>query len=181
MKTHALFAAGIAVALAACGGGISTSTDWDQSADFSQFSTYSWFDAQSTGANDINSGRIQQAVDSQLASKGLRKVSSGGDLAVSYQVSSQDRSSFNTMSTGWGGGYGMRGPSMGMGMGTSTTTETTWQEGTLVLAMFDAATKSQVWQGTATGDLNQDLSPDDRTQQINDAVAKVLDGFPPGS
>jgi len=179
VKTHALFAAGFAVVLAGCGGGISTNTDWDQSADFSQFSTYSWFDAQSTGANDINSGRIQQAVDAQLTSKGLRKVSSGGDLAISYQVSSQDRSSFNTMSTGWGGGYGMRGPSMGMG--TSTTTETTWQEGTLVLAMFDAATKSQVWQGTATGDLNQDLSPDDRTQKINDAIAKVLDGFPPGS
>jgi hypothetical protein len=70
---------------------------------------------------------------------------------------------------------------MSMGMGTSTTTETTWQEGTLVLAMFHGSTKDMVWQGTATGDLNQDLSPDDRTQNINDAVAKVLDGFPPGS
>jgi hypothetical protein len=70
---------------------------------------------------------------------------------------------------------------MSMGMGTSTTTETTWQEGTLVLAMFHGSTKDMVWQGTATGDLNQDLSPDDRTQHINDAVAKVLDGFPPGS
>ncbi len=181
MKTHALFAAGIAVALAACGGGISTSTDWDQSADFSKFSTYSWFDAQSTGANDINSGRIRQAVDSQLASKGLQKVSSGGDLAISYQVSTQDRSSYSTMSTGWGGGYGMMGPRMGMGMGTSTTTETTWEEGTLVLAMFAGATKTQVWQGTASGDLNQNMSPDDRTKQINEVVSKLLDGFPPGS
>ena len=181
MKTHALFAAGLALGLAACGSGISTNTDWDQSADFSQFSTYTWFDAQGTGANDINSGRIQQAVDSQLASKGLRKVSAGGDLAISYQVSTQDRSSFSTMSTGWGGGYGMMGPGMSMGMGTSTTTESTWEEGTLVLAMFDGSTKSLVWQGTATTDLDQNPSPEDRTQNINDAVSKLLEGFPPGS
>ncbi len=180
MKTRALFAAGLAVVLAACGGGISTSTDWDQSADFSKYSTYSWFDAQSTGANDINSGRIQQAVDSQLASKGLRKVSSGGDLGVSYQVTTAQQTSYNTMSTGWGGGWGM-GMGMGMGMGTSTTTATNYETGTLILGMFDGSTKKQVWSGTATADISQNTSPDDRTQKINDAVAKMLDGFPPGS
>ncbi|MBK5097868.1 MAG: DUF4136 domain-containing protein [Gemmatimonadetes bacterium] len=166
--------------LAGCGGGISTNTDWDQSTDFSAFSTYSWFDARSTGANDINSGRIRQAVDSQLAAKGLRKVSSGGDLAVSYQVSSQERSSYSTMSTGWGGGYGMMGPTMGMGMGSSTTTQTTWQEGTLVLGMFDGATRKQLWHGTATTDLDQNSSPDDRTRTINEAVSKMLEDFPSG-
>lgn len=180
MKNSTLLAAGIAVVLAGCGSGISTSTDWDQSADFSQFSTFSWFDAQSTGANDILSSRIRQAVDSQMAAKGIQKVSSGGDMAISYQVSTADRSSFSTMNTGWGGGWGMS-PGMSMQMGTSTTTENTWQEGTLVLGMFDSATKRQVWTGSATTDLDQNSSPDDRASQINEAVSKMLDGFPPGS
>ena len=51
--------------------------NFDKSADFSKFKTYKWVvikDAQKE--NDITDKQIEQAIDAQLATKGLSKVDS---------------------------------------------------------------------------------------------------------
>ena len=114
-----------------------------------------------------------------MTAKGFSQSSASPDLAISYQVSSAERRSFNTVNAGWGGGYGWGG--WGMGMGTSTTTENVWQEGTLILGIFDAGTKNLVWHGSATTDIDGSRSPEQRQQLIDDAVNKIMSDFPPGS
>jgi len=94
-------------------------------------------------------------------------------------VSTDERRSFNTVNAGWGGGYGWGG--WGMGMGTSTTTENVWQEGSLILGIFDTGSKNLVWTGTATTDIDGSRSPADRQELIDSAVAKMMADFPPGS
>jgi hypothetical protein len=168
---------GAALLVGACSG-ISTSTDYDPQVDFTAFSTYDWVDSQGE-VDNITSSRIRQSVDAALAAKGLTQSSSNPDVAVSYQVSSAERRSFNTVNAGWGGGYGWGG--WGMGMGTSTTTENVWQEGSLILGIFDAGTKNLVWTGTATTDLDPSRSPADRQKVIDEAVGKLMADFPPGS
>ncbi len=176
MKKHALSAAVMGLVLSACGPGISTSTDYDQSVDFSKYSTYNWFDSRNPAADNISDTRIHQAVDSQLTAKGLKKVDSGGDLGISYQVTTQDQTTYTTMGNGWGGGWRWGG-----GMGMTTTTAQTYTDGTLMLGMFDSATKAEVWHGSATADVSGSKTPQERTDQINSAVSKLLAGFPPGS
>jgi hypothetical protein len=168
----ALFAAGCS--------SISTTIDWDRTVDFSGFTTYSWIVTEGEAANDITSNRIKAAVDAGLAQRGLRKVDSGGDLAVGYQVSTDQQSSFTTMNTGWGGGYRWGG-GWGMSMGTSTTTQQTWNVGTLVLAMFEQNGKTMVWNGSASADIDGNRTPEDREKQITSAVNKMLKDFPPES
>jgi hypothetical protein len=165
--------------LTACSG-ISTSTDFDPAANFGSYGTYSWIPTQGHSTDDLTDSRIRSAVDASLAAKGLDKVDSGGDLAVGYQVTTAERSTYNTVSTGWGGGYGRRGWG-GAGMGMTTTTEQNYTEGTIILAMFDEGTESMVWKGTATATVDPGKSPEDRAKSIQGAVEKMLGDFPPGS
>ena len=113
--------AGVALSLmllsAACSG-ISTSTDYDPAANFGSYGSYNWTSSTSS-VDALTDSRVKSAVDAALTSKGLNKVNSGGDLAVSYQITTSDQTTYNTVSTGWGGGYGRRGWG-GAGMATST-------------------------------------------------------------
>lgn len=183
---NALLAIPAALALAACGGGISVKTDFEPGADFAKYSTYAWIQQPAgEGGTGIASGladqRIRSAIDANLAAKGLRKVDdpSKAGLAVGYQVTTKDEVSYNTVNTGWGGGYRWGG--WGVGMGTSTTYANTYTSGTLIVGLFDTAEKKMVWQGTATKTLDEDATPEERTQNINAAVAKIFEKYPPGS
>jgi len=169
----------VALLLTACSG-ISTSTDFDPAANFGSYGTYGWVETEARTTDDLTDSRIRSAVDASLAAKGLSKVDSGGDLAVGYQVTTAERSTYNTVSTGWGGGYG-RGGWGGAGMGMSTTTEQNYTEGSIILAMFDEGTQSMVWKGTASATLDAGKSPEDRAKSIQGAVDKMLGDFPPGS
>jgi hypothetical protein len=178
MKLHVLIGIGAATLVAACSS-ISVTTDFDPSVSFADFTTYYWITSGGESANSITSNRIRVSVDSAMATRGFRKVDSGGDLAIAYQVTTNQRSSFTTVNTGWGGGWGWHGGWGGMGM--STTTQQTWNEGTLVLALFETTNQDMVWTASATADLDQNKTPDQRQQQIDDAVEKMMAKFPPGS
>jgi len=142
-------------------------------------STYTWIDSEGA-VDDITSSRIRQSVDAAMAARGFSKDTSNPDLAISYQVPTTERTSFSTINSGWGGGgWGMGG--WGMGMGTSTTTQQNWTEGSLILAVFDGSSKNMVWTGTATTDLDQNRTPQERQELVDEAVGKLLEDFPPGS
>jgi len=177
MKTKVLLGLSATLLVSACSG-ISTTTDYDPAVSFSAFSTYDWIDSEGQ-VDNITSSRVRQSVDAAMTAKGFTQSTSNPDLAVSYQVTTAERRSFNTVNAGWGGGY--RGAGWGMGMGTSTTTEQVWNEGSLVLGIFDTGSKNLVWTGTATTDIDQSRSPQERQELIDSAVNKMMGDFPPGS
>ena len=181
MNSRALLGVGAALLVTACGSGISTNTDYDPQADFSSYSTYEWIDSEGA-VDDITSSRVRSSVDAAMSARGFTKSSSNPDLAVSYQVPTQQRSSFSTINSGWGGSYRWGGGwGMGMGMGTSTTTEQTWTVGSLILAIFSTDSQLMVWTGTATTDLDSNRTPQERQELIDSAVSKIMEDFPPGN
>ncbi len=169
--------------VAACASGIKTTADWNPEADFTAFQTYAW-KPDSTGGGGIDQltdSRVRAAIEADLNGKGLRKVALGqADIAVGYQITTQDQTDYTTMSTGWGGGWGRYGGGWG-GMSTSTTTATTYTNGTLIIGLFDAKTEEVLWHGSGTAKLHEDQSPAERAENINNAVAKILAKFPPSS
>jgi hypothetical protein len=177
MKYRMLMGIGTALLVSACSG-ISTTTDYDPAVSFSAFSTYDWIDSEGEVDNITNS-RVRSSVDAAMVAKGFSQSSSNPDLAVSYQITTAERRSFNTVNAGWGGGY--RGAGWGMSMGTSTTTEQVWNEGSLILGIFDTGNKNLVWTGTATTDIDSSRSPQERQELIDSAVNKMMGDFPPGS
>jgi len=138
--------------------------------DFSKYKTYKWVSEDNVHPNQIVDQQIKIAIDQQLASKGLTKTDSDkADLYIGYQVSIDQEKQWNA----YGGGVGWR-----MG-GMASATSTTIQNGTLILDIYDPATKQLVWRGTATKTLNPSNNPDKNQQNLNKAMAKLLKPFPP--
>src|SRR6266481_9231022 len=122
-------------------------TDYDRSANFSQYKTYSWEKVQS--ADPLWVDRIKEAVNSAMAAKGLTPVESGGNVAIVAIEMTQNQQTLNTFYNGFGGGWRWGG-----GLGDATTTTENYKVGTLVVDLFDANTKKIIWRGSASDTLS---------------------------
>ena len=138
--------------------------------DFSKYHTYKWVSIEGgSHPNQIVDQEIKQAVDSQLAAKGLTKTDSDkADLYVGYQTAVDQEKQWNA--------YGMGGPRWG-GMGTATSS--TIANGTLVLDMYDPTTKQLVWSGNATKTLDPSGNQEKNMKNLNKAMQKLLKNYPP--
>jgi hypothetical protein len=179
----------LALVLAGCGGGVSVTSDWDPGFNFSSLQTFAVLDAAQGGGglDQINQNRIKTSIINTLAAKGMRQVDNpdDADAVVGWQITTDERSSFNTVSTGWGGyGYGRGGWYGGssMGMTTSRTTETRYEVGSLAIAIFDSEKQEMVFTATGSKTLaSGNPSPEQVQKNIDEAVTKILEDWPPGS
>ena len=152
--------------------------------DFAKYKTYKWARVPKVQYPDqIVDTQIMQAIDAQLAQKGLTKSSGDeADLVVTYQAAVDQEKQWNTFSTGDGGGwgYGRWGGWGGYGgMSTTTTTSETIRIGTLAVDIYDAAAKNQIWKGQATKTLGSGKDPAKVNKNINKAMEKLFKKYPP--
>jgi Domain of unknown function (DUF4136) len=149
-------------------------TDFDRSADFGRYKTYSWEKVQSPDALWVD--RIKSAVNSALAAKGWTEVPSGGDVSVLAIEMTRNQQTLNTFYDGFGGGWGWRRGGGG-GFGTATTTEETYKVGTLVVDLFDAGTKKLIWRASSSDTLSD--KSDKNIKNLDKGVQKMFEHFPP--
>lgn len=179
MKTL-LLSAVLLAALAGCASTPTVHTDFDPSAQFASYRTYTWL-KKPEGRSPLVDQRVTAAIDAHLQAKGWRQTSgTDADIGLAANVATQQQQSLDTFYSGpaWGGyGWGRWGG--GMGMGSATTTVRTYEVGTLVLDMFDMKTKQAVWRGTASGTVPD--SPEQVNAKVQAGVDKMFATFPPGS
>ena len=149
-------------------------TDYDHSANFSQYKTYSWLKVQA--GDSLWADRIQQDVDAQLAAKGWTRVASNGNASVSAFQSTHDQQNLETFYDGLGGGWGRRGFGGG-GMGMATTTTDVTKVGTLVVDIFNSQTKQLLWHSKESADLKG--SPAKNATALSKDVDSMFKHFPP--
>jgi hypothetical protein len=182
LRAFARFA--LAAALALCGLGTAAAQDVSYNAlpgaNFAKFKTYKWVVIKGADRPDsITDQQIVQAIDAELARKGLAKTEDdNADLYIGYQVALNQEKRLDSYSSG-GMGWGWYGYGYGGGMQTTTTTSSTINIGTLTLDMYEAAAKQLVWRGTATKTLDAKAKPEKRQKNLAKAAAKLLKKFPP--
>lgn len=162
---------------------LEVTANYDPSADFSKYKTYSWETPKSpvldsSVNNPILNKRIAVAVDTQLAAKGFKKVDSDADFLVGYHVALENKVSVTSMNNYYGyarGGWGWNYPYRGRG-GVDVYE---YQQGTLVLDMVDPKTNSLIWRGSAQAEVDQYAKQAKKDKLLNDAVAGMLEKFPP--
>jgi hypothetical protein len=153
--------------------------------DFAKYKTYKWVRIPKVEyPNQILDDQIMQAIDAQLALKGLTKTESEtADLYVGYQTALSQEKQFNSYSTDMGGGwgYGRWGGwgGYGGGMSSTTTTSSTINVGTLNIDIYDVAAKNQIWRGAATKTLGSGKDPAKVNKNLNKAMAKLFKKYPP--
>jgi hypothetical protein len=159
-------------------------TDYDHAADFAQYSTFAWYrstdkDARpTTGPNQIVDGRIRRAIAENILAKGLSQTAADkADLLVTYYTSLG--SQLRMYSTGWGYGWGY-GPYWRFGYGYwpgwGHTGIYSYHEGTIIVDIVDRSKQQLVWRGVITRALGKKSSSEEKIEQ---AMARVLSGFPP--
>jgi uncharacterized protein DUF4136 len=152
--------------------------------DFAKYRTYKWVRITNVQyPNQILDAQIIQAIDSQLALKGLTKTESEtADLYVCYQAAVNQEKQWNSYSNDMGGwAYGRWGGwgGYGGGMSTTTITSSTINIGTLNVDIYDVVTKNQIWRGAATKTLGSGKDPHKINKNLNKATAKLFKNYPP--
>ncbi len=151
---------------------------WNEEYDFVAVETFQWQTTPGTSLASVNPfmhSRVVATIEYELTDW-LTEVSSDPDVYVTYHTSSQDKVRLQTNSWGYGfGGYGRgRWDYYGYGYGGpvfSTSTVHEYEEGTLVVDIWDAASQELVWRGTVTRVFSQNVEKAER--QVVKAIHRM--------
>src|ERR1700756_2100648 len=156
--------------------------NFDRNTDFSKFKTYKWVPIKDAAkVSDLVDKQIKDAIDAELATKGLSKVEGdNANLYVGYQPAVGEEKQFNSYSTGGGYGPGWGGGWYG-GMGSTTTTgsTSTIYKGQLAVDMYDSSGHDLVWRGLASKTIDPKAKPEKQQKNLAKAVKKLLKNYPP--
>jgi hypothetical protein len=146
-----------------------TAVDYDHHANFARSHNYSWGKVQT--ANSIWDARVKEAINTQLAAKGWIQVRSGGEVTVMAVERTQVQQQTDTFYDGFGGRrfFG--------GFGEATTTVQNYKIGTLVVEMYDTASKNLIWRGRSSDALLGNAEKNDKN--MHKEVKKMFQHFPP--
>lgn len=161
-------------------------TDYDHSANFSQFNTYSW--GKVTASNPFFVNRVQEAVNKQLQARGWKLTPGGGLVTVFATDKIHNQQEMQTMYDGWGGGWGLgwgwrswgwSGGWADPGPAMATTTTSDQPVSNLVIDLFEGSSKKLLWRGLATEDLSSNSGKN--TKMVDNDIKDMFKSFPPKS
>jgi hypothetical protein len=162
-----LFVISLMFLLTSC---VSVSYDYDEKADFSNLRTYDWLPVpQKTRSNVFVINRVKDAVDRQLAGRGLSISRDNPDFLIALHGG---REKIDIVE--WGYSYGPRGRFY---RGAFSIEE--YEEGTLILDFVDAESKELIWRSTATGQVDPDITVQEQKEKIEKTIPRMLEDFPP--
>ncbi len=152
-------------------------SDYDKQADFSVYQSFLWIGGEfepAEGSTAAGAGifetTVRRAVENELAGKGFAIRTEGdADMKIAYYAGAKDQVSTDTDAHGYA--YGR--------WAYSDATVDSYREGTLIIDFIDAKKSELVWRGWATGTVQENLTAEQRNQRIQDAVAKILENYPP--
>ncbi len=156
-------------------------TDYDKTIDFSQYKTYQFLGWQNDSdliMNDLDKKRLRDAFIAELDARKMVQ-SETGDMAISLFIVVNQKTSTSAYTNYYGGSsyrYGRGGGYWGGGHASTTYTESDYLQGTLVMDVFDAESKLQIWQGVAKGTIQE--KPEKREKSIPKTVGKLMKKFP---
>jgi hypothetical protein len=154
------------------------SSDFDRSARFEGYHTYSWVQhTHDGGRNPLIVRFAMESIDAELGQKGyvLATDPSSADFEVDFTIGAHDRIDVNTYPARyrgpWGWGHRYYGDDIDVRQ---------YREGTLAIDIFDGRTHQPIWTGRATKEITRaDQARADGPIRV--AAAAVLAQFPPPS
>jgi len=146
----------------------STSFDYDKSAEFAGYRTYAWKDGVPARHSGVEQA-IVDAVDLELAAKGLRRVDEAPDLFVAtYVLADEQRLRDLEDSVYWN-----------FVTGVTTIGPADVQAGTLVIDLVERESDRVVWRGLSAGTVKG--TPNKISKRVGKVVRRILRDYPPGA
>jgi hypothetical protein len=156
---------------------ISTTSDYDPSADFLSYNTFSIYDGTIEGSELENAPlvkkRVLEAIEDEMGKKGFTKDDSGNsDLIVYTQAGTAEKMNVTDYGYGYGAWWGPY--PYGRNIDVSYYTQ-----GSLIIDLVDNAKDELIWRGIGTAVVQDRGTPEERQKFIDEAVAKILEQYPP--
>ena len=181
-------------------GGCSTlevQVDYNPKYDFSSLSTFAVVYTNKNDQRDFSRARISQLLEAYMQNKGYKSVDkSKADFYITMHLDVQKKSQVETNYETMGINpvpymyLGIHRP-IGVHPGVYpsgmialepdvrvTTSTHEYEEGKLVLEVFDVKKNEVVWQGIAKDELSAEYSQEQKSAYINDVIAKLFKDFP---
>ena len=171
-----LFIAFFVLGLAACSS-ISTTSDYNPGTDFSSYGTFSIYsgvikDSKLESAPLVKK-RVLEAINNEMQKKGLTPSdSASASLIVFAHGGTAEKMNVTDYGYGYGGWWGPN--PYGRNIDVSYYTQ-----GSLVIDFVDNSKDELVWRGIGTAALQDNGTPEERQAFIDEAVATILDQYPP--
>jgi hypothetical protein len=145
--------------------------DFDHACDFSHYRTYRWVPSSNVDSlNQLMQLRVIGFVEEALAARQLKRVETGGDLLVNFQMDTRQEKVFTTISDGFGWDWGWGG-------GIATTTAQEYTMGTLTVDVVDSHRNRLVFEGVSTTPISS--KPAHTTKRLAKAVNEIFEKYPP--
>lgn len=170
------------LSIISCGSAVKVTSDYDRSADFSKYKSFGFYQLsdKSESISELNRNRIINAIKAELTKKGFTENDQNPDVLVNATTILENKKSVssNTNYYGYGGYY--RPYAWGPGFsGTTSYNVYDYKAGSLIIDIVSASSKQLLWQGTGNKDI--DKPSKDPDHDIAEAVAKILNNFPPAA
>lgn len=162
----------ISVALVGCSADVAT--DFDAQVNYYQFKTYQFASPPGSTIISLDSTRVENAITTQLSSKGLKPEDSAADLTVRHYI--QQQSDFRSYGTSLGFGYAHRN------VGVAYSTPSRYREykyGKLVVELIDNDNNKIVWRSISQRKLTETMTPSSRDEFIDEQVYEMFKNYPP--
>jgi hypothetical protein len=176
----------IAACMTGCATDAKIRSDYDRSADFSQYQTYDFYaDAgpESTNYQSLFSQHMVTAITREMDARGYEK-SDDPDLLVNFNAVLRDKTKVTTRPApvSYRGYYGYRGsyydPWFGYSHSHATETHVSeYTEGTVNIDLVDANKKKLVWEAVAVGRVREETLRN-LEQAVMDAVPRFFETYP---
>lgn len=160
----------------ACSPSFQVQNDYDRSVNLKQFKTFR-VEAEKDLmqdpilGSDLNLRRITNAVTAVMENKGYRLDENNPELVVRYLTDVKDRQqvrSNGAMSPYWWW-YGPQNNNI---------STYNYQEGRLILNIYQSSSNKMIWQGWASGKLKAPTKREDRDVMIQGIIGDILRSFP---
>ena len=151
------------------------------SANFDNYSSWDWIPPVPASVSPNPRGEdpnIRKAIESEVTkhmeARGYNQTGGGATLAVNYHVADRQIDS-DYMKQMYDGKYY---PEYRIGYSGPNKARSKWEEGELVVFIFDTQTREMVWQGSAMAEITLDAPLDKRLERLNKAIKTMFTSFP---
>ena len=156
---------------------ISTTSDYDPSADFASYNSFSIYDGTIEGSEletaPLVKKRVIEAIENEMLKKRFVKSDQeNADLIIYTQAGTTEK----TNVTDYGYGYGSWWGPYPYGRNIDVSYYT---QGSLIIDLVDNAKDELIWRGIGTAVVQDRGTPEERQKFIDEAVAKILGDYPP--
>lgn len=170
------------LAIAGCSS-VQTMVEKSPGADFDGYQTWDWYPGDPSAKGDPRldldadlRAYIMKSVEEHLAGRGYKRSGFSPDLLVDYHVTLNDVVNSQVINNYYGQDYY---PDFELNLPVyQDTYKYEWEEGSLLLMIFDSQSKQLVWRGLASTEVNTQGPRKEAMNRIDKAVDKLTKDLP---